>query len=467
MRRRVLTTFVLLTALVAGLLGLVSGPARAAVSDPVVTGPIGTAGIHGHALFDSWYDLSREGYRDDEYFVSGTARSFADPTKTAPYTTRIVVTRPSTEARFNGTVLLDWVNVTAQFENAVDSVLAHQMLLREGFAVVAVSAQSAGVCCTPLTPKVWDPVRYASLSHPGDDFAYDIFSQVAQAVRAPGAVAPLGPLHAVRVLAAGQSQSASKLDTYVRQVQPHAQVIDGFLIHGGGSKIWEPAPSVPVLQLFSDREATPERPNTLENYRLWEAAGSSHADFWIGYHQEMGQGPRTVADAPQKSAAEAAVVDGVAGNYGEQVHPLQGVCIAAGALFPMRYATAAALHHLDQWVRHNGAPPVAPPYAFDATGSLAKDQWGNAMGGIRLPPIDNPVARYQSTTCNLGGVTIPLTEPEIAQLYPTHADYYARMVTSTNDSVAAGFLLPEDAADLLSRACAAKNRWPGDPGADC
>jgi hypothetical protein len=41
------------------------------------------------------------------------------------------------------------------------------------------------------------------------------------------------------------------------------------------------------------------------------------------------------------------------------------------------------------------------------------------------------------------------------------------MVTATDASVAAGFLLPEDATDLLARACAARNRWPGDPGADC
>jgi hypothetical protein len=33
------------------------------------------------------------------------------------------------------------------------------------------------------------------------------------------------------------------------------------------------------------------------------------------------------------------------------------------------------------------------------------------------------------------------------------------MVGATNAAVAAGFMLPEDAEDLLSRACAAKTRW--------
>ena len=62
--------------------------------------------------------------------------------------------------------MLDWVNVTAQFENAVDTLEAREMLLREGWTYVHVSAQKAGVCCTPLTPQVYDPVRYARSTTP-------------------------------------------------------------------------------------------------------------------------------------------------------------------------------------------------------------------------------------------------------------------------------------------------------------
>src|SRR4051812_11718139 len=149
------------------------------VASPTLTAP--PAGIHGHPMWDSWHDLAPFGYTEQELFVSGTASDGAGAT--APYTTRIVVTRPTSEKRFNGTVLLDWVNVTAQFENAVDTMEAREMLLREGFAFVHVSAQKAGLCCTPLTPQVWDPVRYASINHPGDQYAADMFSQVAQAFR--------------------------------------------------------------------------------------------------------------------------------------------------------------------------------------------------------------------------------------------------------------------------------------------
>ena len=438
--------------------------ASPAVPSPTVTGPV-TGGIHGHPLFDSWFDLAGIGYTQAEYFVSGTA---TDPStgKTAPYTTRIIVTRPANQKRFNGTVLLDWVNVTAQFENAVDTLEAHRMLTREGFAVVHASVQAAGICCTPLTPKVWDPVRYAALSHPGDAYADDIFSQLARAVRAPQGVNPMGTLKVKRVLAAGQSQSADELDTYVREVQPGAQVIDGFLIHGGGSKSWATPPAVPVLHLLSDEEASPDAPDTTQNYRLWEIAGTAHSDFWLGYQQVFGQGPRVLADAPQKPASADDELGVVAGNYGEIVHPMQATCILAGATMPMRYAVSSALHDLDRWVRAGVAPPSGPRFQFSG-GQLAKDQYQNTLGGIRYPPIDVPVATYVSTVCGLGGITVPFSDVQLHALYPTHADYWSQMKAATSASVTAGWLLPADATDLLTRACAAKVRWGEAGGTAC
>jgi len=452
-RRRGWLTSVLLLAVAA------SSVATASVPNPTISEP--PVGLRGHALWDSWWDLSEVGYEEHEFFVSGTASDTARA-QTAPYTTRIIVTRPSDPERFNGAVLLDWVNVTAQFENAVDTVEARQYLLREGWAYVHVSAQAAGICCAgPFTPKLWDPVRYEALSHPGDAFASNIFSQVAQAIRSPQGIDPLGGLPGPRTLiAAGQSQSASRLDSYVRSEQPQAGLIDAFLIHGGGGKDHgEAGPAAPVLHLLSDLEANASAPTSETNYRLWEIAGSAHSDFWIGYAQVAGQGPRW-ATGLKRSKADADALDAVAGNYGEQLHPMLATCIVAGAAFPMRYAVNAALDHLLAWVDPSDpvAPPTGPRFEF-AAGTLARDQHGNALGGIRLPPIDVPAARYVSTSCGLGGITVPFTEAELLALYPTHDAYYQPMVARTADAVEAGYLLPEDSADLLARACAMKNRW--------
>jgi hypothetical protein len=442
------------------------GPSGPAVPTPTLTDP--PAGVHGYPLWDSYYDLKPFGYAEREYLVSGAATNAAGAT--APYTTRIIVTRPTSPARFNGTVVLDWVNVTAQFENAVDTMEAREMLLREGFAYVHVSAQQAGLCCSPLTPKVWDPVRYASLDHPGDDWSFDLFSQVAQLFRA-GPLA-MGVRH---VLAVGQSQSGSRLYDYVNTWLPShpnaVGLVDGFLVHGAASstkKFDHPLPSrIRVLQLLSDLEADPSPVTSQPNYRVWEIAGTAHSDYFIGYQSVFGHGPRVLAGAAKVDRHGFDAIIDAAGNYGAEITPLLATCTVAGATMPMHYATSTAIHDLNEWVAGKPAPPVGPRFRFDANGQLAKDRYGNALGGIRLPPIDVPVARYETTVCGLGGITVPFTDPEIQALYPTHTDYVAEMQARTDAAVHAGWLLPPDARDLMRRACGASNRWSTPPAAAC
>ncbi len=435
-------------------------PSAATSTVPVPTLSEPPAGLRGHALWDSWHELASFGYTEHEYFVSGTATA-ADGS-TAPYTTRIVVFRPALQKNFNGAVLLDWVNVTAQFENAVDSLEAHEMLMREGWAFVHVSAQSAGLCCSPLTPKIWDPVRYAAISHPGDTYAADMFSQVARAVRTHAGLDPLSGLKVRRVIAAGQSQSADKLYDYVVHDQASAAVVDGFLIHGNGTvKKTFPGPlPVPVLNLLSDREAEPAAPTTDRNYRLWEVAATAHSDYFIGYQSVFGHGPRVLADQPAVDGAGYQKVIDAAGNYGQVLDPMLGTCTVAGAAMPMHYATSAALHQLDHWVRTGKRPAATPRFAFTADGELAKDAHGNTLGGIRMPPVEVPVARYESTVCELGGITVPFTDDQIHALYPTFTDYQAKMRRATDRAVQRGWLLPPDAVDQMRRVCTVRSRYP-------
>lgn len=425
-----------------------------------LTGPIpDDAGPRGHALWDSWYDLSELGYIEEEYFISGMARS-ATGGPDASFTTRFIMRRPADAGDFNGTVFLDWVNVTAQFENAVDTLHSHDFLVEEGYAFVHMSVQEAGVCCTPLTPKTWDPVRYEPLDHPGDDYANDILLQIANSIRNPVDIDPMGGLVVERIIAAGQSQSAGRLGDYVAQGFADNRVIDGFLIHSMVTgRLFDENPPVPVILLQSDFEAAPESHAATDNFRLWEIAGSAHQDFNVGYHQVFGQGPRASADAPRMPASADEDLHVIAGNYGEQPHPLHAACIVAGAAFPMRYPTNTAIDALNRWIRDGIEPPVGPRYEFDDAGMLARDEFQNALGGIRLPPIDIPVARYRSTDCGLGGITIPFTEAELAALYGDHATYFCMMQHATDDAVASGFLLQRDADDLMTRVENAANRF--------
>src|SRR5579859_6200686 len=121
----------------------------------IVTGPTSGAGKPWAAAL---VDLSAIGYVEEEYFIEGDANAYdwqtppgADgpwaikPTTTAHYKTRFLVRHPSDPARFNGSVLVEWFNVSGGIDDDPDFGYAHVELLRSGWAYVGVSAQSVGV----------------------------------------------------------------------------------------------------------------------------------------------------------------------------------------------------------------------------------------------------------------------------------------------------------------------------------
>src|SRR4029077_1761931 len=104
------------------------------------------------------FDLSKLGYQASEYFLAGTATSYqlatpassdgrwnAKAAASSPYKTRIVVIRPSDPAKFNGTVLVEWFNVTGGQDTPADWMVAHREMIRKGYAYVGVTAQRIGV----------------------------------------------------------------------------------------------------------------------------------------------------------------------------------------------------------------------------------------------------------------------------------------------------------------------------------
>ncbi len=200
------------------------------VTEPTVEAP---PDIGDPVLISTSFDFGEQGYVSEEYFLSGTATSFtnlnelqtdgrweAEPAQESEYRTRVVVYRPAEEANFSGTVVVEWLNVTQGFDVPVSWGVGHVEALRRGHAWVNVTAQRVGIegfpdAGLPLALKVADPERYASLDIPSDSYSYDIFTQVSAAVRADDN-GILGDLVADTLLAAGESQSASRLLTWVK-----------------------------------------------------------------------------------------------------------------------------------------------------------------------------------------------------------------------------------------------------------
>ena len=198
-------------------------------------------------------DLAAHGYVEQEYFASGTAYSFTSHSTpsdgkwaiavagSAPYRTRIIVRRPSDPTKFDGNVVVEWMNVSAG-ESAPDWDYLDPALMDSGAAYVAVSAQALAVnggkailgsgSSPGLQQKA--PARYGSLHHPGDQYSLDMFAQIGQALRtaAPSVLGGLRPSH---VVAIGESQSAFYLTTYANAIQPLDPAFQGIFIHSRGA----------------------------------------------------------------------------------------------------------------------------------------------------------------------------------------------------------------------------------------
>ena len=90
---------------------------------------------------------------------------------------------------------------------------------------------------------------------------------------------------------------------------------------------------------------------------------------------------------------------------------------------------------------------------------IVRDQFGNALGGIRTPQVDVPIATISGLGqsggfCGLFGTTTPLAPTTIASLYPTHDAYVTAIRTAARKAVGAGFVIRTDATAIKAAAAA-------------
>lgn len=458
-----------------------------------------------------------DGYVEEELFIEGTATRF-DPVDTpddgfwtvtpvddANYKTRVIVRRPADPAAFSGTVLVEWFNVSA-IEASPDWGYLAPEIGREGHAYVGVSLQRQGVegGDTVLDVEVdeqtaasaqtdvntdksglrhIDPERYGTLIHPGDAYSYDMFGQIGRAIeQTPEAL--LGDLVPTKVIGVGESQSATFLTTYLNAVRGLAPVYDGFLVH---SRLGIAAPlqgeyfsarremddpeeefrqgvlirtdiDVPVMIFETETDLTvlgyayARQPDT-DLLRTWEVAGTAHADAHL---------IRAVLGGPRD--------------------PGVGSLLGCGSINtgPQFEVLTAAAHSLVDWV--SGGPPPATGQPIEtsegADGAIVivRDDDGNALGGVRNPLVDAPVAALSGDPigggtladledggdlCVLFGSTTPFDQATLVELYGTADSYVEQFEASAAEQVAGGFLLQPEADALNAEAEANRSLFPG------
>ena len=120
----------------------------------------------------------------------------------------------------------------------------------------------------------------------------------------------------------------------------------------------------------------------------------------------------------------------------------------------------AALDHLVRWVKDGTPPPVAPPIEVTSVGPpavMARDEDGNALGGIRLSQHAVPTAVNTGVNtgpgfCRLYGSYEAFAPEKLAALYPTRAAYVTRVKEVTAKNLASGFILKPDADATIAEA---------------
>jgi hypothetical protein len=455
----------------------------------MIEGPI-TGGKHGWFFGRPLFDLKAHGYVEAEYFLTGTATTWrqvpdtawgrdghwqVEPKASVPYKTRILVYRPADPKRFNGTAIVSWNNVTAGYELFGGESAE---ILEGGYAFVGATVQRVGVHGFPANSQglaAWDAERYGSLSIPTDDASYDIFTQVARASgpkRDRSGVDPLAGLDVRKVIGLGASQSAARLSTYVNAIHPRERAFDGFLlqiyfgrgtlievgsaIHNSdftarftsstlpailretgliGSNLIRDDLDVPVMVVNSELEAVAchgvRQPDT-DRFRYWESAGTSHTASQTQdvrgkkYEREFGA-PSPALDDMNRIALT---------SYYD-----------------------AAIHHLNRWVNGGAPPPRQPLIAFAGDPpDVVRDAHGIAVGGVRLPQADVPVAQNSAIPLEptrgllLRGSNASFDANKLKSLYRDEAAYLSLFEQAARRAVQAGVMLPRDVAPALEEA---------------
>lgn len=371
-------------------------------------------------------------------------------------------------AKFNGTIVVEYMQEYYGTERDTNFRWNAETLLRSGFGWVGISMHHEGIddLTQPTTityagrtfPMVttlarWDATRYGRLSVPSTDMSYDMLTQVGRALKTQnfaGGTDPFAGLKVQRIMAVGNTVAGERLAIYINAVHPLANVFDGFFLqdlHEGArlklSGIPTPPPvvrtdvNVPVIVL-NTTTASAERGPRPEGAKLrfWAPTGSSHTT-----------GPY----AARISAA----------NERDFGMTMPNCPVDYANTLPVQYVSGAAIIALDLWTKDGKAAPsfpqlpsftgpkepvIEPASYFDAN--------GNVKGGLRTPWVDVPVARYDWRGECIGGSgrTFPFSVEKLKALYGLPQAYHERFAQSARAAVERGVLLPADAEAAIATA---------------
>jgi len=507
-KRKIAVTLSVMCAVVAVLIAAAPVAAQpnlaGATPVPTVVGPLPVSaesypfGAADHQMVPE--DLSRIGYVEEEYLVSGTANVYTWPapgpavvqTPDAPYTTRMLVRRPAQRGHFSGNVIVENLNPSNRFDLNIGWAMMNRQIVANGDAWVGVTAKPISV----VALKNFDPARYAALSWanplPLDDPAnctrvggdssrttenglvWDIYTQVGAWVRSHDASNPFlypakgrpGVSPVKRLYGFGYSQTGNFLYTYINGVQPLVvqadgkPMYDGYIVavNTGASAIsqCDPSPSRTDPRAQFSNAGTPiihvmSQSDYLSLVPLRRPDGDIYPDLYR--HYEMAGAGHATPDELFYAAAPSDIIK--AG-----VTPPAMMCNEGPrSRFPSYMFFDAFLRNLEDWVDYGIAPPHADPILVQ-DGQPVLDAFGNLIGGLRSPFLDVPTSMWTGSStgasfCFIAGHEVPFTEAQLLELYPNHGVYVNQVVRNVSALVRDRFITQSDGAALNAAAAQA------------
>ena len=428
---------------------------------PTVTGPIAQTDAN-HAFGGApWQmvpqDLSKDGYVEEEYFVSGLANVYDWPapgpatirTANAPYTTRILVRRPADPAKSSGNVVVEMFNPSNLMDINIGWAIMQKQFERTGDTWVGITIRPNALQAL----KTFNPTRYASLSmadpvppaqractvtgieaNQERGLAWDINSQVAQWFRSDAASNPLRG-RITKVFGFGYSQTGGYLNTYVNAIHKIAQQPSGAPEYDGYF-IAVAAPGFVGLNAINNCSATPsatdprqqtgnqgvpiiramslsdyitgirgrraDSDDPADPYRHYEIAGMAHASPFELYYSAR----------PEDNIAAGITPPATSCNEGPR------------SRFPTNIAFDAILQNLEALVAHRrraAAPVLHQPQRVQPADPRRVRQRHRRLP---TPYMQVPTSTWFGTStgasfCFIAGHEVPFTPAQLALLYPT------------------------------------------------
>ncbi len=176
-------------------------------------------------------------YTETEYVMSGVANVYlGDPTDTPqvesegnPYTTRLLVRRPTNPDDFSGRVMIEPFNNSGGADSDALYAQIAPLLEANGDAWIGVTHRAA----SGVSLAAFDPARYATINLPTNNYAWDILRQIGGVTKEGAASSPLSDLTVEHVYMGGYSQNGVDTGAFLSAFHSTTRMDDDSPIYDG------------------------------------------------------------------------------------------------------------------------------------------------------------------------------------------------------------------------------------------